>query len=226
MCLQLAGHSQHHPLAWNVSWVGDNLFGFLLSHYKPQWGPAPFGCPVHICKADSELEITKSHFWEILFTSLLLWLGRWCLSYGVFLQFEIFFSACKKKANNLKMKWKDERMNSRGDSSAAGCTMNSESLNIETHAQVTVRPAGALKSDTHVWLIFNIPKLGHFHARTLQEFKVSSGILFTSLWENLSTLRPSWDTKSLRPDWWNHLKDQHLFITTYILNKAHCINGL
>lgn len=34
MCLQLVGCSQHHPLTWNVSWMEDNLLGFLLSRHK------------------------------------------------------------------------------------------------------------------------------------------------------------------------------------------------
>lgn len=60
MCLQLAGCSQHHLLTWNVSWAGDNLLGFLLSHHKnPSEGQFCYGCPAHICKADSELLITK-----------------------------------------------------------------------------------------------------------------------------------------------------------------------
>ncbi len=60
MCLQLVGCSQHHPLSWNVSWAGDNPLGFLLSHHKnPSQGQLCYGCPAHICEADSELQMTK-----------------------------------------------------------------------------------------------------------------------------------------------------------------------
>lgn len=56
----ISGLQSTHPLTWNVSWAGDNLRGFLLSHHKnPSEGQFCHRRPAHICKADSELQITK-----------------------------------------------------------------------------------------------------------------------------------------------------------------------
>lgn len=165
MCLQLAGCSQHHPLTWNVSWAGDNLLGFLLSHHKnPSEGQLCYGCPAHIWEADSEPQITQkgeeSHFWGILFTFHFssdvthvgmfdLWAAAACEAGWLVLQ----HSCPSNQAGwpcNERVRWDDELARCTGeDSSAAGCM-------DETHARVTVRPAAALKVVTDIMSWYSI----------------------------------------------------------------------
>lgn len=89
MCLQLVGCSQHHPLTWNVSWVGDNLPGILSSLHRknPSEGQLCHRCPAHICKADSESRITKEPLLRDAFHSSpqLIWLMLAWLSYKLLL---------------------------------------------------------------------------------------------------------------------------------------------
>lgn len=154
MCLQLAGCSQHHPLTWNVSWAGDNLLGFLLSHHKnPSEARLCYGCPAHICGADSELQITKKATSEDCF-SLSMWLVLAWLSYGLLLHVELqaawWLQDPAGSSCNERVRWEDELARCTGeDSSAAGCV-------DETHAGVTVWPAAALKVVTDIMSWYSI----------------------------------------------------------------------
>lgn len=96
MCLQLAGCSQHHPLTWNVSWAGDNLLAFLLSHHKnPKRGTALLwmSCTHLWSRFRVADQNKKSHFWGILFTLLVLALLSYRLSVNAKLSFSSLVGA-------------------------------------------------------------------------------------------------------------------------------------
>lgn len=117
MCLQLVGCSQHHPLTWNVSWVGDNLPGFLSSHHKnPSEGQLCHRRPAHICKADSESQITENPLLRdaFHFSPQLIWLILARLSYKLLLHVMFSFQCAgslvlqhtcpRNQANNFAVK--------------------------------------------------------------------------------------------------------------------------
>lgn len=204
MCVQLADCSPRRPLTWNVSWVWDNLQGCLLS--QPSEGQLCY--PAHFHEADSEWQ---SHLWGTL--------SAWS---GLLLHVEA--SVCSSRSANspvtrmATLQWKSG-VRRRSHWVHRWRFFSSRGERMKRSPASRFEPQVALKVVTGLMSWYPTPK--PFGEVECTKFRVSPWLLFTPLWESLTTLRPSRDNKTLswNPDWQNYFGLPHLFL--FYSRKTH-----